>query len=460
MIISLPNQLPDELFFSRIARYVALSGISTSDLQQQLFNNSRISIHPLIPPLGNNGVNTYSESLDARYQQTLGPLFQAGLPAGNNTIKSIMASNNASMLSRFWKLPNQEGQQKHSLKSCAKCFFEDINEHGIPYWHRSHQIPNVFACHLHGIVLDKQILPNRYHLAVGLPSPSVIIHKAMRNDIEYAQFCANFIRESKFYTKEELISFILKRLNSLGFTTKGNCIKRTLVCNSLFLNATSISYEQDYFVPISKIDFRFIRSLLSPIHFSHPGRFCIFLYWLSQQVRFKEGFVLYYKPSRPLKNDIEEQVISLLNLGNSLNAIANLINKSRTYVKSLALKHEFTDRLRPKRIDMNMRQKIIKMAQSGWHRRAIANQFSISNGSVEIIISSSTELVIRRRRCKFESRRRRYRLKIRRFVDKTPNIIRQDVFKNCNAEAHWLLRHDKSWFLENIPMALTPMIRV
>jgi len=370
-----------------------------------------------------------------------------------------MGSNDSLALSRFWKLPNQKGLQIQALKSCAQCFFEDTKEYGLAYWHRAHQIPNVSACHKHGINLDKQTLTYRYHLAVGLPSPPVAITKAAKNDVEYAQFCANLISDPDFYTKESLLLFIFRRLDALGFMTKSNRIRRQRICDTLFLKARRLNYEQEYFVPDSTYDFKFIRSLLSPVCFSHPGRFCIFLYWLSQQVAVEEALILPLHGAIPLRDDIEEQCISLLHLGHSLNETAKMINKSRTYVKSLALKHGITNRLRPKRINMSMRQKIIKMAQSGWHRRVIANQFLISDGSVELIISSRAELVIRRKRCKFESIRRRYRVEIRRFVDKTPNIIRQDVFENCNAAAHWLLRHDKGWLFENIPSPLKPMIR-
>jgi len=36
---------------------------------------------------------------------------------------------------------------------CPICLREDLKEWGEPYWHRSHQLPNVFVCHLHFCLL-------------------------------------------------------------------------------------------------------------------------------------------------------------------------------------------------------------------------------------------------------------------------------------------------------------------
>lgn len=39
------------------------------------------------------------------------------------------------------------------LRYCHECVEKDRRDYGEPYWHRSHQVPGVFVCHIHGICL-------------------------------------------------------------------------------------------------------------------------------------------------------------------------------------------------------------------------------------------------------------------------------------------------------------------
>jgi len=41
------------------------------------------------------------------------------------------------------------------LKYCPQCILADVEEHGVPYWHRSHCCKWAFACHRHGCGLVK-----------------------------------------------------------------------------------------------------------------------------------------------------------------------------------------------------------------------------------------------------------------------------------------------------------------
>lgn len=180
---------------------------------------------------------------------------------------------------------------------------------------------------------------------------------------------------------------------------------------------------------------------------------CIFLYWLS----FCENNEGLSKPrtgsSVSCKTEKEKQCYLLLNSGTSLNETAKIIDKSRTYVKSIALKYGQTSRLAPKRINLKMRNSIADMASQGWHRNAIAKQFGVSTGSVEMVISSVPGLVDRRRQIKFESMRRRYRVTILRFLASRPNTIRKAVFVENSAAAYWLYQNDHAWLMAKLPRA-------
>lgn len=58
-----------------------------------------------------------------------------------------------SSLARLMFKPRFE-PRVHLARWCPICIVEDIRQVGEPYWHRSHQLPNVFACLLHGCALQ------------------------------------------------------------------------------------------------------------------------------------------------------------------------------------------------------------------------------------------------------------------------------------------------------------------
>lgn len=354
-------------------------------------------------------------------------------------------------ISRLWQMPNSRGQQKHRIQYCAQCTFDDLKLWGVPYWRRTHQIPNVVACPVHGTVLNSKTLPSRYHLSVGLPPISNQSSHANPEDLDYARFCSNAIERAKYANKAELLNFVYTQLRTLGYLTDKDRIRRKALCLSFFNAVKSLYPTQPYWIPKSEFDYAFLSNVLSQEHFCHPGRMCIFLYWLSL-CGHNDGITIpRATPPHSNKTEKEEQCYLLLSNGTSLNETAKLTCKSRTYVKSIALKYGLTSRLAPRLIDRKMRNRIANMASRGWHRNAIAKQFDVSTGSVEMLISSIPGLVARRRQIKFESMRRKYRVTILRFLSLHPGTTRKNIFAENNAAAYWLYNHDHSWLMCVLP---------
>ena len=455
----LPTALSDELLFSRIVRLAILSGLKTSQIQALLFGYSRVCVHPHLTQQLNLLCHHNKITRGELYAQTLGPQYQMCLPAARASVQQRMFEVRVRNISRLWQLPNSKGQQRHDLKSCSLCAKEDIEKFGVSYWRKVHQMPNVTACPVHGILLDNRQLRYRYHLSVGLPVTDNNAVSAESSDVQYARFCAWLLSNKHYENKERLLDFIVSRLQELGFVTYDNRVRRQAVCESLFAWSNRLNRTQAYFFPETSFDYPYLRSILTPLHFCHPGRILFFLYWLSRCVKHTNNEVSHVKALVPCKILIEEKCLELLTCGCSLNETAKLLNKSRTYVKAIALRNGITDRLKPIRIDDKMRKSIITLASNGWHRKAIAKRFGISTGSVEMIISSTPGLVIRRREIKFESMRRNYRVAILRFLQSQPNAIRQSVFFVKNAAVHWLYQHDNEWLEKNLPSPMAPIIK-
>tara|TARA_Y100001968_G_scaffold111263_1_gene100752 strand:+ start:19754 stop:21184 length:1431 start_codon:yes stop_codon:yes gene_type:complete len=455
--IVLPKALPDELLFSRLVRFKILTGLTTFQAQQFLLNNSRVSLHPFLPSLSFNNCIFGMESTDSLYRQTLGLFYQLGLTDNRPSVKQLMINGTINSLSRLWQLPNQKGQQDFNLKSCAKCADEDVKFQGVAYWHLSHQCPNVSACYKHQTKLAQHQLIRRHHLSIGLPPVLNETESASNLEVEYAQFCVKQLKTAELSSKEELLFDVNKHLSKLGYLTEFGRVKRRKLCSSFYFVVKDLNFDHSYFKPEGPDDYRFIQNILSQEHYTQAGRLYPFLFWLHRQ-NYNTATCRASVPKENLSSNenLERECIQQLLLGNSLNQTALAIGKSRTYVKSIALKENITKRLKPKRIDQKMRERILLLASRGMHREAIARKFDISSGSVELIISSLPTLVKLRKKIRFESKRRRSRVNLLRFLNATPNATRQDVFQACNQSAHWLLRNDKVWINHTLPAPLKP----
>ena len=72
----LPNQLPDELLFSRLVRHLMLSGSTPTDYLKRYFDSPRLSFNPLLPGKLNLLALKFEESPEVLlFQQTLIPLY-------------------------------------------------------------------------------------------------------------------------------------------------------------------------------------------------------------------------------------------------------------------------------------------------------------------------------------------------------------------------------------------------
>lgn len=458
-MIKLPALLPDELLFSRLLRYRLLYGLGQRQLHMMLYGNKRISCHPSLPPVRANFMPSASYVEDIINKQTMAPIFQMGLPKQSQSIKHRMVSNKSNLIGRIYQLPNNKGRQTLVLHSCDDCISDDLIRFGIAYWHRAHQISNVTACYRHKKILSATYFSERCSLSVTLPSITLDNSPPNTIDCLYAEFCWALLNTSLSLTKEQSVSVITKKLDEAGFLTCNRQVRRQALCESLFLITSRLNISHTYFAPAHAHDYRYIQNILNPKQYTHPGRLCIFLFWLSCQKIAAQKSVSLTASTQKSREKLEQRCLGLLMEGESFNRTSALIGKSRTYVKSIALKNGLTQRLNPKTIDSRMRQHILSLASSGRHRSSIAAKFGISSGSVELIIASKPDIVLKRKRIKFESMRRRYRVAILRYRQKNKRAKRKDVFKDCNKAAHWLFANDHDWLQVNMPSALMPSFR-
>lgn len=453
--MQLPKALPDESLHSRICRCLSVCEHSAEQALELLVADKRAAVHPyLTSNLHFLAQSADESSMTLLSSQTLRPLFSYYLPQYSNAIEDVAASTNevirASQLSTF------RGKDTLSVKYCPVCAKKDLYEYGVSYWHLNHQVPGVEACSAHSSWLVHQELPSRNHVRCHfLPSPQTTPIHCTDIATEFAFFVTKRVLalqvEDEHQSHSVLSEYYRKQLALNGFVTVNGRIRRKSILEGLYELSEGLFISPTPLSVRSKSDFSFVSTLFSGKYPQHPFKHLMLEFYFSKCQPPNVDIV----KSLPIELAVyeEEKCCDLLRSGLSMAAVSREICKSRCYVKSMALKHNIPVNLKPRKITLSLKRSVIRLARRGFHREVIAKLYDISSGSVELIISSTSGLVAWRKKCKFESLRRRYRYQIIRFIDSTPEATRQEIKNAREAAYHWLYSHEHEWLETVLPNA-------
>jgi hypothetical protein len=455
-----PKALPDETLFSRYVRHMTVLGMHENDYLKLLFNRSRVSIHPYIT-IGIKKVAQLSDEdeLTIFNQQTLGRFFSYFIPHKSDDIYNAMLDANGDIAFRASQLVSFRESESLSLKYCPICAREDIRDHGVSYWHLSHQVPGVESCSDHQVWLIHQELPARPHIKFGLlPDADVEPKKSSKLSYKFAHFTQTLLTkitmDRSHYDKNSLIEKVKKH----GYLLGGKSFNRAELTSDLFNFTKEFNHCDKKLLPYSETDYRYFSYLLSGQVAQHPFKYLLVDFWLNstQKSTHIEIALSEKKLEVEKQTKIEHQCIKLLQQHESLAEISRCISKSRCYVKSVAMREKISFQKKPYILSDEIIKNITVLAYKGFHRKVIAKFFQVSTGSVEQIISSETGLVERRRRYKLESKRRRYKVQILRALELKPLALKQEIKMSCYAAFHWLYVHERTWLNVTLPMATKP----
>lgn len=443
----LPEALPDELLFSRLIRYCCLYAVPIPQLLNDVYGDPRASINPILTAGLNSFSNLFNENTDNLLtEQTLAPLFMHYYPHYKAKFITALASSDNYTAIRLSQLSSVKERNKFTLKMCLKCIQEDIENFGVAYWHRTHQIPGIESCCEHQLQLIHINLPNRLKLSIGLPSCLKPIYQTSSYEsFNLARFAKQILlKQSKHVSIFKIVNY-KSMLANLGYVTKVGQIRRVKLLSDFYQFTSRLQYPSSNFLPSSDSDFKYITNLLYGNYSQHIVKYLILGYWLSQQHSAKKASVADNKHPTKRSKSLNRECLSLLKQGLSISAISKKIGKSRTYVKAVAYAANMTDLFTPIKLKSSIRNSVISLAWKGFHRCEIARRVSVSTGSVEMLISSVSGLVKWRKQCKHDSKRRRYKCQILRYRQHNPSKIRRDIKRDLNAAFYWLYTHEHQW---------------
>ena len=444
----LPSALPNETLYSRICRFLALSGESASQFLKTVYGDDRYSFHPFLNANLNALESIAIESVSTLWQeQTLAPLFSHFLPKYREQIRNL--DLHSYELHRACQLSSFKERESLVLKYCPLCAAEDIHEFGVAYWHLDQQIIGVDACFKHNIWLLRKPLPRRVRISSKL-LPQASFHAGKKCPLiasEFAQFSSQKLKTLSIPNHLEFNH--LNLLKRKGFLTKNQQIRRKKLFKQLNEMAKQVLPENSALLPSKSEDFGYWSKVIKQNSSQPPFKHMVLIFALEKMQK-----KTHQKPRKPItsskNNDgLKNKCTRLLIEHLSISQISKQTGKSRCYIKSIAQKEGIDYGSKPKLLTEDVRKSIIQMAWKGFHRKAIANKFKLSTGSIEQVISSVNGLVQWRKRGKYESKRRRHKLILLRYIKAHPDMIRKDIKRDCNAAFFWFYLNENFW-LENI----------
>ncbi|WP_406610106.1 TnsD family Tn7-like transposition protein [Agarivorans sp. JK6] len=458
--MQLPASLPDETLFGRYVRHMTILGMNEQDYLTTLLNKPRASIHPYLTIGIRRAAKLCEDSETKIYrQQTLGRLFSYFLPQYAKSISQALLQSDGSNAIRACQIVTFKESETLTLKYCPVCAKEDIRQHGVAYWHLSHQVSGVEACSDHKVWLIHEKLPERPHIkALLLPSYSTPYRQCTELSFQFAKFTKQFLRDVSESNNSFNLSELLTELGERGYVIGKKRIKRQELTPDLFKFIKGLERISTTLLPCSDKDYRYLSYLLTSNISQHPFKYLLLLFWLKSTLNTDgKPQVKNIERKRGIE-DKSELCQYLLRQGNSMAKVSRITGKSRCYLKALATKNNIPIQLKPKVITEEVISTVISMAYKGFHRKAIATEFQISTGSVEQIISSEEGLVKKRKQFKYQSKRRKYKATILRAMRDNPSSIKQEIKHCCYAAFHWLYAHERSWLNSALPAPTKPQI--
>jgi len=176
MVAFFPTLYPDELLYSGFARYQIRKGnVGCTIVQRELFGHTPAASVDLP-----SGLDSLMEGIpaDSGYtaehfilNHTLFPYYAAFLPPERSSkVMTLMKSDKTRGLhsvANVYSCP-----QPDFIRYCPECFLEDSKFYGEAYWHRSHQLPGVYICPEHNVLLRDSSVQFRRHNRFEYIAPS------------------------------------------------------------------------------------------------------------------------------------------------------------------------------------------------------------------------------------------------------------------------------------------------
>jgi hypothetical protein len=349
------------------------------------------------------------------------------------------------------------------LKCCPECMELDNDRYGVAYWHRVHQLIGVTVCPTHYCHLVSQ---RRSKYSVQFPE--IIQH--MENGV--VEECAmsrlisdEFSDRYSILTREEMVPHYLHQLGELGLLTTNGRVRQKLLRSLLSAKLNTLSKHSSAYQHLAaqcKKECYPECLLYNPDSNHQPVKHFFLIYALFESWSgFTENIrhCTTYCDTRVAPNKIQAQniepswsdALTLLQKGVSMRTVAAKFSTTVSTLKIKAQQKGIAVNVRPKKIFRTEERAIWRKLFIGKKTQVLADEYGVSVGAIEKILSKHPRLKLLRARIWYVSDLKRHQGQIIEYLKFHPTTTRNGIKKGCPASYTWLYKHEKEWLYLNLP---------
>lgn len=468
-----PNFYPEETITSFVVRQTLSSGYPSIKISQNLlWGNDNLQVNSSFPSLLPWISNQFNLDMnDLIESQTSLNYFRPFLSKSKyDQIRCSFGKGNTDLIHKWLGITSNRIKEKETLSYCPLCISADIQEFGVAYWHRQHQLCGIRQCNIHGIDLSdvktkrrNLILPPQVKYSevnesiLSINSFTSFSQWFLRqDDVEHFNFkqlvgcyrlalfdrelaCQSLgIRQEKF--RHELISYYEKEL-------------KTKEWQKIFESNQTYPYPQQLFYNYNKCHLHPAKHIaLIAFLFKSQGEF------LSAYQCTKENTAIHFQshhiPTEDKRNSVKKitaQIMRLFKKGLSLRNISKHVGLSVIAVKSKVLANGGVINRRESKIFADERRSIFRKLFIGMPTKQIAKQFDISVGAVEQLLTQYPAIVKQRQHFRYREKQVKHRSILSAAMAKNPNYSRNKLKLKVSASYLWLFKNDKQWLYQKLP---------
>lgn len=358
-----------------------------------------------------------------------------------------------------------------SLRHCPLCAVADLAQYGMSYWHRSHHLPGVTSCYLHGINLCEHIeIDIARHRQQIVLAPSIVdpVRRANKSDSRQENF-AKISHELLFSSLLEIApshrtSVYENGLRNLGLSKS----KRRIDLNGLVHELRSFhnNFEgyccQDRLLSSQLQPMRWVREIFArPSRAIHPICHLLLIEFLFKdiatfrdklmgcqgaEISDKDEVISRKKSKLPFDPDRNKNKLS--DVGISCRLLAQELCTSVTSIVQLRRRMGILVSERSKTITQTKRKNVHDKLRSGMSPVSVSEQENLSVSTVYRLLHESPEVEAVHKKIKGEQELDRCRKLWKHLCKKHRKEGVTKIRSLASATYHWLYRNDKAWLKE------------
>ena len=188
MLTYFPTPYPDEWWYSVLARFYVHAGYDSYNscfvdlLDSNYRNFGRLFPSSNIKQVTDRLPKSYLSAREILLKHTLFPYYMRFRKNTEKKTAIERLTNGRSVT--FSNIILETPEEVQGCKYCPKCYQEDMDRYGEPYWHREHQIPLMPACPKHGCKLAIYEISHNRLGEIFLPLAVVECEDNIRNASE------------------------------------------------------------------------------------------------------------------------------------------------------------------------------------------------------------------------------------------------------------------------------------